>query len=487
MTLTGTTTVTLSASLSGDMNVGRDDSNYLYDYSLNGGGVGPTGDMKSVTITYGPDSNVTENQWTPLPGLEGTSPQDASDDVTTTVWGQINRSDPIQTSIAKPTVEREIVSSDPTTKLIVACNWDSTQVGYQYDNIGVEQIVRQQNTTATNFVFQNTETWTLPDTTNPTITADPLATSTHTPVLTGTVNPSSSSKAITDVMVVVTGGQTPLTLRAIVNGTIWSAAVPTALPDGTYNVQVTATDNAGNTAFVTATLTVGNQSPTFIKLTGPTSGTYAPGQSMTITWTAGYVPANGNISLCLDPDAAWNGNEKWIEVGKKAAANGSDSYVFDPSGFAPGTYYVGGYLYNNTTHTPTYSHLPTPITILAPTFTLAGPTSGTYAPGQSMTITWTAGYVPANGNISLCLDPDAAWNGNEKWIEVGKKAAANGSDSYVFDPSGFAPGTYYVGGYLYNNTTHTPTYSHLPTPITILAPTFTLAGPTSGTYAPANP
>ena len=86
------------------MNVGRDDSNYLYDYSLNGGGVGPTGDMKSVTFTYGPDSSVRENQWTPLPGLEGTSPQDASDDVTTTVWGQINKSDPIQTAIAKPTV-----------------------------------------------------------------------------------------------------------------------------------------------------------------------------------------------------------------------------------------------------------------------------------------------------------------------------------------------------------------------------------------------
>ena len=146
VTLTGATTVDLNGPLSGDMNVGRDDSNYLYDYPLNGGGVGPTGDMKSVTFTYGPDSSVRENQWTPLPGLEGTSPQDASDDVATTIWGQINESDPIQTAIAKPTVQREIVSSDPTTKLIVACNWDSAQVGYQYDNIGVEQIVRPQNT-----------------------------------------------------------------------------------------------------------------------------------------------------------------------------------------------------------------------------------------------------------------------------------------------------------------------------------------------------
>ena len=39
-------------------------------------------------------------------GLEGTSPQDASDDLTTTVWGQINKSDPNQATVAKPTVQR---------------------------------------------------------------------------------------------------------------------------------------------------------------------------------------------------------------------------------------------------------------------------------------------------------------------------------------------------------------------------------------------
>ena len=107
VTLNGSTTVALVAPLSGDMNVGRDDSNYLYDYSLNGGGVGPTGDIKSVTFTYGPDSAVRETKWTPLPGREGTSPQDASDDVTTIAWGQINRSDPNQAAIPKPTVQRE--------------------------------------------------------------------------------------------------------------------------------------------------------------------------------------------------------------------------------------------------------------------------------------------------------------------------------------------------------------------------------------------
>ena len=254
--LAGSTTVTLAAALSGDMNIGREDSNYLYDYRLNGGGVGPTGDMKSVTVVYGPDSSVHEFQWTPLPGREGTSPQDASDDLTTIIWGQINKSDPLKAAIAKPTVEREIVSVDPATKLIVACNWDSSKVGYQFDNVGVEQIVRPQNTNAQSFVFKNTENWTIPDKSNPTVRVNSLVTSNRQPVLTGTVSRSSPSKGIANVMVVVKGGVTPLTLSAQITGSRWSAAVPTTLASGKYQIQATATDNAGNTAFATVSLTI---------------------------------------------------------------------------------------------------------------------------------------------------------------------------------------------------------------------------------------
>ena len=133
--LNGTTTVALTSPLSGDMNIGSIASNYLYDYPLNGGGTGNTGDMKSVTFAYGPDSYIRTNQWTPVPGLTGTSPTDASYDVTLTDWGQINRSDPNLATVSKPTVERELVSTNPTTRMIVCCNWDSTAVGYWYDNI----------------------------------------------------------------------------------------------------------------------------------------------------------------------------------------------------------------------------------------------------------------------------------------------------------------------------------------------------------------
>ena len=49
---------------------------------------------------------------------------------------------------------------------------------------------------------------------------------------------------------VTVGGQT---LTAVVTGTTWAADVPAALADGTYDIQVTATDAIGNSATTTAT------------------------------------------------------------------------------------------------------------------------------------------------------------------------------------------------------------------------------------------
>ena len=181
-----------------------------------------------------------------------------------------------------------------------------------------------------------------------------------------------------------------------------------------------------------STQTVASSPPSFV-LTGPKSGTYAPGQNITISWTAASVSSSDVITLCLDRDTTlWNDNEKWIEVDKVAAANGSDSYSFDPTGLTPGTYYVGGYMYDKSLHTFINAHLTTPITIPAQTFALSGPTSGTFAAGQSITINWTAGNISSNDVITLCLDRDTTlWNGNEKWIEVDKVAAANGAGRIV--------------------------------------------------------
>ena len=67
------------------------------------------------------------------------------------------------------------------------------------------------------------------------------------------------------------------------------------------------------------------------------------------------------------------------------AANGSGTYTWNTTGVAPGTYYIAGYLWDGSK--PTYSHLKQTITIQAAapprqTFTMNGPTSGTYQVGQ---------------------------------------------------------------------------------------------------------
>jgi hypothetical protein len=225
--------------------------------------------------------------------------------------------------------------------------------------------------------------------------------------------------------------------------------------------------------------------PTFTLLT-PTKGTYVNGQTITITWAIANAPTSGSVSLCYDVDTTWNGNEKWIEIGKVAAASGSGTYTWNTTGLAAGTYYLAGYMYDKTTKTPTYSRLGTPvmISVLTPTFALTSPGTSAYTAGQSAAINWTIANAPTSGSVSLCYDVDTTWNGNEKWIEIGKVAAANGTGTYAWDTTGLAAGTYYLAGYMYDKSTHTPTYSRLSTPITISAvtSTFALTSPSATSY-----
>ena len=93
---------------------------------------------------------------------------------------------------------------------------------------------------------------------------------------------------------------------------------------------------------------------------------------------------------------------KWTGV---TAANGNGSYTFDPAGFAPGTYYVGGYMYDRVAKTSINSHLTSPITIPATILRINRlQPRAHFTAGQNITITWTAANVPANSVISLCLD-----------------------------------------------------------------------------------
>ena len=200
-------------------------------------------------------------------------------------------------------------------------------------------------------------------------------------------------------------------------------------------------------------------------LTGPTSGTFTAGQTVTIQWTAANIDAGSSISLAYDTTTNW-GNAKWIEIGAVTAANGAASYSWNTTGVAAGTYYLGGYLWDASQ--PYFFHLGSAITITAgpPSFTLTGPTSGTFTAGQTVTIQWTAANVDAGSSISLAYDTTTNW-GNPKWIEIGAVTAANGSASYSWNTTGIAAGTYYLGGYLWDASQ--PYFFHLGSAITITA------------------
>ena len=219
-------------------------------------------------------------------------------------------------------------------------------------------------------------------------------------------------------------------------------------------------------------------------LTGPTSGTYTAGDTVTIQWTAGGVLPGSTISLCYDEDTTWhNGNEYWIVVDGISAANGAGSYDWNTTDVEAGNYHLTGYMYDGA-GTFTVSPPIGPITIQsAQSFVLTGPTSGTYTAGDTVTIQWTASGVIPGSTLSLCYDEDTAWvNGNEHWFVIDGISAANGTSSYDWDTTGVAPGDYHLAGYMYDGA-GTFTISPAIGPITIEGgQSFVLTGPTSGTY-----
>jgi cyclophilin family peptidyl-prolyl cis-trans isomerase len=265
----------------------------------------------------------------------------------------------------------------------------------------------------------------------------------------------------------------------------------TGVAPGTYYMAGYMSDGKGTyaTSHLTSAITITDKltPPQTFAVTSPAGSSYQAGQTVNIPWTAGSVAAAGKISLCYDTDTTFNGNERWIEVDQVAAANGSNTYAWNTTGVAAGTYYLAGYMYDGG-QTFTTSHLTQAITITTPvqTFAVTGPTSGSYQAGQAVSIGWTAGNVAAAGKISLCYDTDTTFNGNEHWIEVDRVAAANGANVYTWDTKGVAPGTYYLAGYMYDGGA-TFTTSHLAQSITITAApvqTFAVTGPTSGLYQP---
>ncbi|MGO9108669.1 MAG: hypothetical protein ACLP9L_05500 [Thermoguttaceae bacterium] len=250
----------------------------------------------------------------------------------------------------------------------------------------------------------------------------------------------------------------------------WNTA---GVPAGTYYIAgYLYTPSSATAVFshLTTSFSLAAAAAPSFTLTGPASGTFSAGQTVTIQWNAANVPSSSSISLAYDTTTNW-GKPRWIEIGAVAAANGSGSYSWNTAGMPAGTYYIAGYLYTPSSATAVFSHLATSFTLAAaaaPSFTLAGPVSGTFTAGQPVTIQWTDANVPSNSSISLAYDTTTNW-GKPTWIEIGAVAAANGSGSYSWSTAGVPAGTYYIAGYLYTPSSATAIFSHLTTSFTLAA------------------
>jgi len=141
---------------SGDLNIYRLASNYLYDVPLLSGGRGDTGDIEEVSYTNDYGSDI----WNPI-ALPSHFPGPATDNLTITAVGTFNVVDTLaQTNefraikaAFKPTVVVTLQADEPGYGTIPGFIYDLTKSNLFYeDNIGITPVV-PQSSTVTNFSF----------------------------------------------------------------------------------------------------------------------------------------------------------------------------------------------------------------------------------------------------------------------------------------------------------------------------------------------
>jgi hypothetical protein len=88
-------------------------------------------------------------------------------------------------------------------------------------------------------------------------------------------------------------------------------------------------------------------------MNAPLSGTYNVGSNITISWTATGVQPGYTVCLCYASQPNLSGEEHWITVGEIQAINEIATWTWNTTGATPGTWYIGGYIWNGSA--PTYA------------------------------------------------------------------------------------------------------------------------------------
>ncbi|HYG77833.1 MAG TPA: Ig-like domain-containing protein [Planctomycetota bacterium] len=167
---------------------------------------------------------------------------------------------------------------------------------------GIYEVVATATDAAGNTANDTTSNELTIDKTKPVVTVTALTSKDTTPTLTGTVTDATSAS----VSIVVNGQ----TYSAVVTGNSWSADVSNALNEGTYDVQATAIDAAGNTANDNTTneLTIDLTAPT-ITVTGFATASTKPTINGTVTdatATTVVVVVNGQTYNATVTGGTWS-------------------------------------------------------------------------------------------------------------------------------------------------------------------------------------
>ncbi len=242
-----------------------------------------------------------------------------------------------------------------------------------------------------------------------------------------------------------------------------SYTLPSNLAAGQYRIKAYRTGTGTPVAYGTC-FSVG-AAPS-ISVTAPNSGTFTPGQSITVSWTSTNLGGNASLEL-----VSCTGTSTIALIADNTSASGSRSYTL-PSNLAAGQYRIKAYR----TGTGTPVAYGTCFSVgAAASISVTAPLSGTFTPGQSITVSWTSTNLGGNASLEL-----VSCTGTSVIALIADNTTASGSRSYTL-PSNLAAGQYRIKAYR----TGTGTPVAYGTCFSVgAAPSISVTAPLSGTFTP---
>jgi peptidoglycan/xylan/chitin deacetylase (PgdA/CDA1 family)/major membrane immunogen (membrane-anchored lipoprotein) len=289
------------------------------------------------------------------------------------------------------------------------------------------------------------------DTTAPAVAitapADGATVKSATPTVSGTGGQAAGDNATVSVKVYsgssATGTPVQTTTATVAADGSWSKAAST-LPDGTYTVQATQSDAAGNTGASAVTFTVdttpADTTAPAVAITAPADGSTLPSATPTVTGTGGTANTD-NITLTLKVYAGSTATGTPVQTTTATiAADGSWSKM--ASTLPDGTYTVQATQSDTAGNTGTSTPVTFTVDTTAPAVAITSPTAGAKLSTSTAAVSGTAGNsVGDNATVSLRVYTGSTATGTPSQVLT---SAVQSAGSWSANVTGLVAGTYTV-------------------------------------------